>query len=334
MKRRLLFALAALLCLAFAVSPAVAAEPGADKSGWPAHLRFLTGPKGGQWFMMGDPIAEVLSKSVVPTTSRMGGGMANIGALNQKMGELGFSLACFMGAAGSGEAEYQDIKLDNAAILANVYPQVLYVLVRKDFAEANGITNLETLLSKKMPLRFASLRPGTASEFILKLLLKYGYNTNFEQLRDQGWSIEFNNYAETADNFVAGELDCFAYTAGTEVPLILTMEKHTGVMVLPLDQNVLDMLSEKFKTSTYVIEPGVYESVKEPVRTLGDWTCILVRKDLPESLVYAACKGLWEGRDYVAGIIKDFGGLSPKTAVPAGLDVHPGAAAFWKTLQE
>ena len=329
MKRFGLF-LMLLPCLVFAL-PALAAD--ADKSGWPAHLRFLTGPKGGQWFMMGDPIAEVLSKGVAPTTSRMGGGMANIDALNQKMGEAGFSLSCFMGAASSGEKEYQDIKLDNAAILANVYPQVLYVLVRKDFAEANGITSMETLLAKKMPLRFASLRPGTASEFILKLLLKYGYNTDFEQLRDQGWSIEFNNYAETADNFVAGELDCFAYTAGTVVPLILTMEQHTGVVVLPLDQKVLDMLAAKFKTSTYTIKPGVYESVKEPVRTLGDWTCILVRKDLPDSLVLAVCKALWEGRDYIASVITDFGGLSPETALPAGLDVHPGAEAFWKKLK-
>lgn len=334
MKRFVPLSLLLLLCLVFAAPAALAADAAGDKEGWPAHLRFLTGPKGGQWFTMGDPIAEVLSKAVAPSTTRAGGGMSNIDALNQKVGELGFSLSCFMGAASSGEKEYQSIKLDNASILANVYPQVLYVLVRKDFAEANGITDMESLLSKKMPLRFASLRPGTASEFILQLLLRYGYNTSFEELRKQGWSIEFNNYAETADNFVAGELDCFAYTAGTVVPLIMTMEQHTGVVVLPVDQKVLDLLAEKFKTGTYIIEPGVYESVKESVRTLGDWTCILIRKDLPDSLAFAVSKALWEGRDYIANVIKDFGGLSPETALPAGLEVHPGAEAFWKTLNK
>lgn len=322
-----------LLTLCMAVLLFAGEASAADKKDWPAHLRVLTGPNGGQWFMLGDPLAEVLTKGVAPATSRMGGGMANIGALNQKMGDVAFSLTCFMGAAGSGEKEYQDIKLDNATILANVYPQVLYFLVRKDFADANGITSVETLLEKKMPLRFASLRPGTASEFILNLLFKYGYNTSFDKLREQGWSISFNNYAETADNFVAGELDCFAYTAGTVVPLILTMEKHTEVIILPLDQKVLDLLAEKFKTGTYVIESGVYDSVKTPVRTLGDWTCLLVRKDLPDDLVTAICKALWEGRDYVAGVIKDFGGLNPATVIPAGLDMHPGARAYWETLK-
>lgn len=321
-----------LCCVFRPLESAFAAR--ADTSGWPVHLKFLTGPNGGQWFMMGDPIAEMLSKSVVPTTSRMGGGVANIDALNNHTGDLGFSLSCFMGAAGSGEPEYQNIKLDNVEILANVYPQVLYFLVRKDFADANGITSVETLLSKNLPLRFASLRPGTASEFILNMLFKYGYNTGFDQLREQGWKISFNNYAETADNFVSGDLDCFAYTAGTVVPLILTMEQHTEVLILPVDQKALDTLAEKFKTGTYIIQPGVYKSVTAPVLTLGDWTCILARKDLPDTLAYAAAKALWEGRDYIAGVIKDFGGLSPKTAVPRGLPVHPGALEFWRELQK
>lgn len=321
-----------LIALAFCLTE-TSARAAEHRQEWPSHLRMLTGPNGGQWFMMGDPIAEVLGKTVLPTSSRIGGGMANIDAINQKMGDLGFSLACFMGAAGSGEAEYQSIKLDNAALLANVYPQVLYFLMRKDFADANGIASVEDLLSKPLQLRFASLKPGTASEFILNLLFRHGYNTDFTRLRAQGWTIQFNNYAETADNFVSGEIDCFAYTAGTEVPLILTMEKHTEVVVLPLDQKVLDMLSEKFKTSSYTIEPGVYRSVTRPVRTLSDYTCLLVRKDLPEDLVFAVCKALWRGRDQIAGVIKDFGALSPQTAVPQGLPVHPGARRFWSEAE-
>lgn len=294
----------------------------------------LTGPNGGQWFTMGEPIAEVLSKSVAPATSRMGGGMANIGSLNKGTGDLAFSLTCFLGASQSGEEEYRNIRFDNAMLMANVYPQVLYFLLRKDFAEKHGVTSVESLLKLEMPLRFASLKPGTASEFILNLLFKYGYGTSFDKLRAQGWITSFNNYAETADNFVSGDLDCFAYTAGTTVPLILTMEEHTDVVILPVEQRVLDLLAEKFKTSTYTINPGDYKCVKEPVNTLGDWTCILVRKDLPADLVFAVNKALWEGRGYISGVIKDFGGLSPATALPKGLEAHPGSVEFWNSLDK
>lgn len=328
----MLFRKALLAILILILSLGGTAAFAAAKEGWPTHLRILTGPNGGQWFTMGDPLAEVLTKNVLPTSSRMGGGVANISNVTKKMGDIGFTLACFMGAAASGEEEYKSIDLSNAQLMMNVYPQVLYVLMRKDFAEQNNITSVKTLLEKELPIRFASLRPGTASEFILTLLLKHGYDTSFDDLRKKGWKIYFNNYAETADNFVSGELDCFAYTAGTTVPLIHTMEEHTEVIILPVEEDVLNLLADKFKTNTYTIKPGSYKSIRQPVLTLGDYTSFVVRKDLPEDLVYQICKAMWNGKDYVASIVADFGGLSPKTAIEGGLPTHPGALKFWNEV--
>lgn len=329
--------LALLLCVPSLASAEVQTSttlnaPTPQKDDWPPHLRLLTGPNGGQWFMMGDPIAEAIGRTVLPTTSRMGGGVDNIANVSKKRGDIGFTLSCFLGAADSGESEYEKLREENAILMVNIYPQVLYFLVRKDFAQRYGITDVESLLKLRMPLRFASLKPGTASEFILTLLLKYGYHTSFEQLREQGWEISFNNYAETADNFVDGEIDCFAYTAGTVVPLIKTMEEHTEVCILPVGQKVLDLLSDKFKTSSYTIMPGVYKSVTVPMQTLGDYTSLIVRKDLPQDLVYAINKALWENREYIAGFIEDFGKLSPQTALPVGLAHHPGSGRFWHSL--
>ena len=317
-----------VLCFGTFAAPGRAfAEP--PKEPWPAHLRLLAGPNGGQWFVLGNAMSEILSRHVLPSTSRMGGGVNNIKDIGQKTGDIGFTLTCFLGAAESGVEEYSHIKLDNTVLLAKVYPQVLYFLVRKDFAQTHNITSVESLLQKKTPLRFASLKPGTASEFIVNMLFKYGYGTSFEQLREQGWIISFNDYAETADSFVAEELDCFAYTAGTTVPLIKTMEEHTEVIILPLEKHVLDRLSTRFKTGTYTVEPGDYKSITSPVLTLGDYTALIVRKDLPDDLVFAVAKTLWEGKAELSKIIKDFGSLSPNTALSGDLPAHPGALRFW-----
>lgn len=325
------FLLALLVVGVLLQASAFAASP-APRAGWPAHVRLLTGPNGGQWFVLGERMAEVLGKGMLPTTSRMGGGMANIASINSSAGDMGFSLACFLGASLSGEEEYKSINLNNTVLMANIYPQVLYFLLPRDFAEQHNIKSVKDLLQLRMPLRFASLKPGTASEFILNLLFKYGYNTSFDKLREQGWITSFNNYAETADSFVAGEIDCFAYTAGTTVPLILLMEQHTDVVILPVEEDVLKHLEKKFKTGIHVIEPGKYKSVTQPIRTLGDWTCLLVRKNLPKDFVYEANKILWENRQYLSGTVEDFGLLSPQTALPAGLEAHPGSVAFWKSL--
>jgi TRAP transporter TAXI family solute receptor len=299
----------------------------------PSHLRLLSGPNGGQWFTAGERLATILTRYVAPTTSRIGGGVANIAAVDKRLGDLGFTLTCFLGAGQSGEPEYQDMIAENVALMANVYPQVLYFLLRKDVAEKHGITDVASLLEQRIPLRFASLKPGTASEFLLSMVLKYGHSTDFAKLRELGWSIEFNNYAETADNFVEGKLDCFAYSAGTEVPLILTMEKHTDVIVLPIDQSVLDLLEKKFKTRTYTIMPGLYKSVTTPIATLGDSTCIIVRKDLPDDFVFDITKTFWGNKDSLVDAVKDFQALSPENAMPPGFDVHPGAKKFWDSVK-
>ncbi len=316
-------------CCALFASPAAAAES-SGKEAWPVHLRFLSGPSGGQWHAMGDVIAETMASALLPCTSRVGGGLDNIKSINAKTADFAFSLTGFLGAAASNEPEYQSITLENTALLANVYPQVLYILVRKDFADKHGITTVEDLLRAKTPTRFASLRPGTASEFILTLVLKHGYGMDFDTLRGQGWTISFNNYAETADNLVAGDLDCFAYTAGTDVPLIHTMTGYTDLLILPMSKDVLDKLAAKFKTAVYTIQPGEYKGVAAPVTTLSDYTCLIVRKDLPDSLVYAITKTLWESKARVAAAITDFGALAPQTAVAPGVDMHPGALRFWR----
>jgi len=305
----------------------------ADKTDRPAHLRFLSGPNGGQWFTAGESIAPILTRNVAPTTSRIGGGVANIAAVDKRLGDLGFTLTCFLGAAQSGEHEYQSMASENVALMANIYPQVLYFLMRKDVAQKYGITDVSSLLKQRAPLRFASLKPGTASEFILNMVLKYGYDSSFAKLREQGWLLEFNNYAETADNLVEGKLDCFAYTAGTEVPLILAMEKHTDVLVLPIEQQVLDFLEKRFRTSTYVIQPGLYASVTSPIATLGDSTCIIIRKDLQDALVFEIAKALWENKGILIDAVKDFQSFSTKTVMPPGFEIHPGAKKFWDSVQ-
>ena len=307
--------------------------PAAGVAERPTHLRLLAGPSGGQWHTAGERMATILTRDVAPTNSRIGGGVANIGDVDKRRGDIGFTLTCFLGAAQSGEQEYQDMASENITLMTNVYPQVLYFLLRKDIAQKYSITGVASLLKQNAPLRFAALRPGTASEFILTMLLKYGYNTSYDTLRNQGWLLEFGNYAEIADNFVEGTIDCFAYTAGTEVPLILSMEKYAEVVVPPIEQNILDLLAKKFKTTTYTIMPGLYKSVTTPITTLGDSTCLIVRKDFQDDLVFEITKAIWNNKDSLVNAVKDFQSLSPENAMPPGFDIHPGAKKFWDSVK-
>ncbi len=324
------------LCLSFFLLCNVAsfAYGKAVQQDWPQHLRMLAGPSGGQWFLISEPMSKILSQEVLPSSYYQGGGISNLERINKGQGDLGFSLTSFLGGAASGIPEYTDIKTENVRFIGNVYPQVLYFLIRTEFAQQHHIKSVDDLVQLKMPVRFALLKKGTGSEFFVRIFFRYGYNTNYEKLTEKGWKIFFNNYSETADDLVEGKLDCFAYTAGTKVPLLLDMEGYTQFTVLSVNDVVLQKLKKKFKFNIYTISPDIYKSVTQPVKTLNDFSCLIVRKDLDDNLVQSILASLWKHKKDLSNILIEFENFSREQALSKGVPVHPGAKKFWTGLQE
>ena len=78
-------------------------------------------------------------------------------------------------------------------------------------------------------------------------------------------------------------------------------------------------MAEVYGTTTFNIEPGVYKSVTETVPTVGDYTCIVVAKALPEDLVYELSKALWEHKDELGEAFVDMKELNPEEAISEGV---------------
>jgi len=317
----------------FLIAAAVMGVGAQNKAGWPDQLKFMAGPPGGNWFALGTALSELWSKNVVQTTSSTGGGVANILNTDLKKGDFGFSVVSLVGAALAAEEDFAGKTIKNAVVMANLYTQFTYYIIRKDFADKNGIKSLDDLVAKDIPVRFATLKPGTSSEFIIKAMFKKGYGTDYEKLKKKGWSFEFTSYENGGDLMADNHLDVFAFSIGKVASAVMNIESSTPIYILPIGQKALDALAAAYGTTTFTVEPGVYKSVKTPVKTIGDYNCIVVRKDLPDSLVYELNRIMWENRASVAAAVKDFGELTIKDALPAGLPVHPGSVQFWKSAK-
>jgi hypothetical protein len=317
----------AMLVLALAVVLGAGAQ---NKAGWPEQLKFMAGPPGGNWFALGTALSELWSKNVLQTTSSTGGGVANILNTDLKKGDFGFSVVSLVGAALAAEEDFANKDIKNAVVMANLYTQYTYYIVRKDFADKHGIKSFDDLVNKNIPVRFATLKPGTASEFVIKAMFKKGYNTDYDKLKKKGWTFEFTSYENGADLMADNHLDLFAFSVGKVASIVMNIESSTPIYILPLGQQALDALAKAYGTTTFTIEPGVYKSVKEPIKTIGDYNCLVVRKDLPDSLVFELNKVMWANRASIAAAVKDFGELTIKDALPANLPAHPGSVQFWK----
>jgi TRAP transporter TAXI family solute receptor len=312
----------------------IAAGAGAQaKAGWPDQLKFMAGPPGGNWFALGTALSEMWSKNVLQTTSSTGGGVANILNADAKKGDFGFSVTSLVGAALAAEEDFSGRSIKNTVVMANLYTQFTYYIIRKDFADKHGIKTFDDVIAKNIPVRFATLKPGTASEFVIKAMFKKGYKTDYEALKKKGWTFEFTSYENGADLMADNHLDLFAFSVGKVASIVMNIESSTPIYILPLGQPALDALAAAYGTTTFTVEPGIYKSVKTPVKTIGDYTCIVVRKDLPDNLVYELNKAMWANKASLALAVQDFNELNPKEALPSGVPAHPGSEQFWKTVK-
>ena len=120
---------------------------------------------------------------------------------------------------------------------------------------------------------------------------------------------------------------------GKIASIVMNIESKLDIVLLPVEQEALDALSEAYGTETFTIEPGTYRAAREPIKAVGDYTCIVVRKDLPENLVFELNKALWERRDSLVAAVKDMQELEPAMALPSKVPAHPGSESFWKGLK-
>ncbi|MDO4559599.1 MAG: TAXI family TRAP transporter solute-binding subunit [bacterium] len=317
--------------LAVAAAPATAAP--APKAGWPAQLKFMAGPPGGNWFALGSALADMWSKNTISVTSSTGGGVSNIINANVHKGDFGFSVTSLLGAAIKGEQDFMGRPAKNAAILANLYTQYTYFIMRKDFAAKNKITKLGDIFDKKIPVKMATLKPGTSSEFVVKSLFMKGYGVTYKDIKKMGGSMEFASYEGGADLIADGHIDLFIFSVGKVASIVMNIESKADIVCLPVDDSALKALSDAYGTVTFTIDPGIYKSVKKPVKTVGDYTCIVVRNDIPDTLAYDLCKTLWENKANLAKAVKDIDELTPQIAVPQGVPTQAGALKYWKELQ-
>ncbi len=296
-----------------------------------ANYRFVSGPQGGNWFVLGGAISSYLSEAGMNTSSSTGGGVSNVMNVNRGKADLGFTVGSLLGAANKGAGKFKK-PVDNAVVLANLYPQITYFIARKDFVEKNNIKSLKDALAVDS-LRIASLKPGSSSEFVVSSLLKLGYDKSWTSIKENGGKVQFASYSDGAGLIADGHIDMFAFSVGKIASIIMNIESQTDIVILPVEDDALQKLSASYGTGTHIIEPGIYKSVTENIQTVGDFTLCVIRKDIPDSEVEKMAAALYANKDKLATTIKDFSAFNATDAISATLPMHPAAKAYWKSQQ-
>lgn len=292
------------------------------------EYRLLSGSRGGNWDALGKEICTLFTENGIKTQVSKGGGVSNIVNIDNDGADIGFSVGSLVGAAVKGNDLF-DRLIDNIMVLANLYPQVTYFIARKDFVDKHKIKSLKDALKYKK-LRIATLAKGTSSKFLVNALFKLGYKTSLEEIEKNG-KVFYSTYKEGAKLLEEDKIDIFAFSVGEDAKIVKDIEKLVNVEILPIKTEILTKLSKYYGTRTYILKPKSFKSIKKFTPTIGDFTVLIIRKDMPKDVVRNMSKILLNNQKDLSKKVEAFSKFNARSAISTTLPMSPISRSYFSS---
>jgi uncharacterized protein len=308
----------ALLVLAVAVlwnGPSRAVEPG-----WPDHLVIGTASPGGTYYVYGETLAKILTRSLdlpvvrAPTE----GPVQNIELMESGEARLGFVTIGVALQAWNGTGVWAGKKpARSMRAIFPMYDTPLQFLVLQDA----GIRTIAEMAGKRVGI---GPRGGTSAVYFPELFRVLGVSANFA----------YGEWAELATQVHERKLDVLAVGAGVPFPSFVELEAKDKVRYIAL--STADIAAARLAMPELTpsrIPAGTYPSLLRHYETLGLYNFAVAHENLPDDLVYQVVRSVFENHEEMME-----GHAAAAATIPANIDrnsflpLHPGAIRYYRQI--
>jgi hypothetical protein len=300
-------------------------------------FRIGTGSTGGTYHPIGGLIASTISnppgarpcdrggacgpEGLIAVAQSTGGSVANVEAIRAGRLESGLVQADIAYWAYKGEHIFRrkGKKVAKLRAIANLYPEAVHLVVRKDAK----IAKVQDLRGKRVSLGPMDSGTRVDAEIILRA---FG-------LTPKSVKAQYLGPGPSADALREGKLDAIFLVAGPPAQAIVTLAGSTEIALLPIAGKRVERLRKRYPFFSHGIIPaGAYKNAGD-IETLTVGAQWVVSADVPEELVYAITRALWHQN---ARRLLDEGhpegrNIKLETALKGlGIPLHPGAARYYR----
>ncbi|MDO4515969.1 MAG: TAXI family TRAP transporter solute-binding subunit [Bacillota bacterium] len=322
MKRILALTMAVIMALGLCACGGGSAggEGGEGESG-PVALNMATGGTSGTYYGFSGVVAQVLNEKLADTLNlnvqSTGASAANIDLVDTGANEVAIVQNDVMYYAYSGTDMYEGKDpMESYSAVMSCYPEYVQIIANK------SITSIDQLKGKKVSVGDA----GSGVEFNARqILAAYGIDI------DSDITKQNQSFADSADSLKNGTIDAAFVVAGYPTTAVTELASTYDFNVLPVDQEHADALMSDYGFYTYGVIPGnTYKCVAEDVPAVAVMATIIARNDVPEDVIYALVKGIFDNQEEIGTAHAKGKELSLDTAV-SGIDIpfHPGAVKYF-----
>ena len=319
MKRILALTMAVIMALGLCACGGGSA--GGEGESGPAALNMATGGTSGTYYGFSGVVAQVLNEKLADTLNlnvqSTGASAANIDLVDTGANEVAIVQNDVMYYAYSGTDMYEGKDpMESYSAVMSCYPEYVQIIANK------SITSIDQLKGKKVSVGDA----GSGVEFNARqILAAYGIDI------DSDITKQNQSFADSADSLKNGTIDAAFVVAGYPTTAVTELASTYDFNVLPVDQEHADALMSDYGFYTYGVIPGnTYKCVAEDVPAVAVMATIIARNDVPEDVIYALVKGIFDNQEEIGTAHAKGKELSLDTAV-SGIDIpfHPGAVKYF-----
>lgn len=304
-----------------------APEEQKESASTPTNIVITTGSAGTGWYASGAKIAEILMAEIPGLNVSVveGGGIANLKLVNEgRNADIGYAeTAAFQEAlAGTGEFTEKATNLAGLAAISRDYLQIV-VPAKSDIHKIEDFKNKRLLPTKK----------GWGTEVMIRRLLEL-YGITYDTIRQAGGNVSFTSMGEMPALVKDGHADIMCVRGALPLGIVLELEASTPIRLIPIEKEKIQEFLKKYPGYIETeIPANTYKGQTEPVPGLGIRTILMIRKDLPEDLVYKITKALYENREQINSSFPDYN-IDVEETFNAfkESEIHPGALKYYKEI--
>jgi len=194
-----------------------------------------------------------------------------------------------------------------------------------------GITSLEEVAQKKMPVNIVTQPRGGASDASTQLVLD-AYGMNAEMIKSWGGSVTPTSTNICSGQMQDGKAQIWINMVVAAHPVISELSVLTDLIFLPFPAPILNKMASYGYSKTF-LPAKTFKGQDKDVPMPGWPTLLVARNDLPEEVAYLLTKSLVENKpELVKGhaALKNFNIDASAEFRDAGIPIHPGAVRYYK----
>jgi uncharacterized protein len=289
-------------------------------SSWPKSLTFGTASPGGGFFVYGEAAAKIVGESLkievnpLPTQ----GSVHNVklvesGGAQLGMVTMGIALEGWNGTGTwTGGQRYRKMR----ALFPMYDNSFQFVVLRR-----SGITTVAQLNDRNVG---TGPRAGAPGAYAAPILAAVGVSAK----------IRYESFGDATAGLLAGHSDAVILSGGVPLPGLQQLEAQEPLVFASLTAEEIEAIRRAIpELTTSQIGSGAYASLDKTYTTVGLYSFVIGREDLPDDLVYQLLKAVFQNQPRLLNAISAASETIPQNAVKdTFLPFHPGAVRYYREI--